>query len=131
MIEEDQEPSGSRPPKKKVQQRARDKQGQVVKAHTKKQFSIDEAARQLARDSAQRDLVESATELAMAATVTPGGLPESPQKGLTSKPPVAAPAGDPDSSSSDSGDLSDHGEGAGGQGPVPVPEPVLRLNIKV
>jgi len=96
-IEEHQEPSGSRPPKKKVQQRARDEQGRFVKGPTKEQFSIAEAARQLARDSAQRDLAESATELAKAATVTPGGFPESRQKGLASKAPVAAPAGDPDS----------------------------------
>jgi len=69
---------------------------------------VDEAARQLARDSAQRDLTESATELAKAATVTPGGFPESPQKALTSKAPVAVPAGYPASSSSDSDDMSDH-----------------------
>jgi len=64
-------------------------------------------------------------------TVTPGGFPESPQKGFSSKAPVAAPAGDPDSSSSDSDDMSDHGEGAGGSGPEPVPEPLPRLSIKV
>jgi len=75
--------------------------------------------------------VESATELAKTVTVTPGGFPESPQKGVTSKAPVAAPAGDPDSSSSDSDDMSDHGEGAGGPGPEPVPEPLPRLSIKV
>jgi len=95
------------------------------------QFSIHQAASQLARDSAQRHLAESATELAKAATVTPGGFPESQQKGLTSKAPVAAPAGDPDSSSSDSDIMSDHGEIAGGPGPEPVPELLPRLNIKV
>jgi len=79
----------------------------------------------------QRDLAELATELAKAATVTPGGFPDSPRKGLFSKAPVAAPAGDPDRSSSDSDDMSDHGEGAGGPGPVPVPEPLPRLSIKV
>jgi len=77
--------------------------------------------------------VESATELAKAVTVTPGGFPESPQKGLSSKAPVAVPAGDPDgsSSSSDSENMSDHGEVAGGTGPAPVPEPLPRLSIKV
>jgi len=64
-------------------------------------------------------------------TVTPGGFPESPQKGLSSKAPVAAPVGNPDSPSSYSDDMSDHGEGAGGPGPVPVPEPLPRLSIKV
>jgi len=66
-------------------------------------------------------------------TLTPGGFPESPQKALSSKAPVAAPAGDLErsSSSSDSDDMSDHGEGAGGQGPAPVPEPLPRLSIKV
>ena len=57
----------------------RDERGRFVKATAtapaKEQFSIEEAARQLARDSAQRDLAESATELAKAATVTPGGFP--------------------------------------------------------
>jgi len=94
-------------------------------------LSIDEAARQLARDSAQRDLAESATELAKGATVTPRGFPESPQKGLTSKAPVAAPAGDPDSSSSNSDHMSHQGEEAGGPGPEPVPEPLPTLSINV
>jgi len=72
-------------------------------------------------------------ELAKAATVTPGGFPESPQKGLPSKAPVAAPAGDPDSSSSrsKSDDMSNHSEGASGSAPVLVPEPLPRLGIKV
>jgi len=130
-IEEHEEPSGSKPPKKKVHQRARDEQGRFVKAPTKEQFSIDKAARQLATNSAQRDLAESATELEKPATVTTRGFPESPQKGLPSKAPVAAPARDPDSSSTDSDDMSDHGEGAGGPGPEPVPEPLPRLSIKV
>jgi len=75
--------------------------------------------------------VESATELAKAATVTAGEFPESPQKGITSIALVAAPAGDPDSSSSNSDHMSDHGEGAGGPGPEPVPEALPRLSIKV
>ena len=103
-------------------------------APAKKQFLIDEAARQLTRDSAQRDLAEPATELAKAATVTPGGFPESPQKGSSSKAPAATPADDPDSSSSsDTDDMSDHGEGAGEPAPIPAPVPdsLPRLSIKV
>jgi len=94
-------------------------------------FSIDKAAGQPARDSAQRDLAESATELAKAATVTPRGFPEFPQKGLRSNAVVTAPAGDPDSSSSDSDEISDHGEGAGGPGPEPGPEPLPSHSIMV
>jgi len=78
--------------------------------------------------------VESATELAKAATVTPSGFPHSPQKGSARKAPVVAPASDPDrssSSSSDSDDMSDQGEGAGGSGPALVPEPLPWLSIKV
>ena len=101
----------------------------------KEPFSIDQAARQLARDSAQRDLAESAEELAKTATVTPGGFPVFPQKGLSSKSTVAAPPGDPDSSSSssDSDDMSNQGDGAGeaGNAPAPVPEALPRLSIKV
>ena len=65
--------------------------------------------------------------------MTLGGFPESPQKGLPSKARVAVAAGDSHASScsSDSGDLSDHGEGAGGPHPAPVPEPLPRLSIKV
>ena len=116
----------------------RDERKRFVKATTsaqaKEQFSIDKAARQLARDSAQRDLVESVTELAKAATVTPGGFPESPHKGSLSKAPAVAPADDPDSSSSsDTDDMSDHGEGAGEPAPVPAPvsDSLPRLSIKV
>ena len=66
-------------------------------------------------------------------TVTPHGFADSPQRGLPSKAPVAAPAGDPDSASSspDSDDISDHCEAAGGSGPPPVPEPLPRASIKV
>lgn len=57
--------------------RTSDKQTRFVKAIAKslakKEFSIDEAARQLARDSAQWDLAELTAELATAVTVTAGG----------------------------------------------------------
>ena len=79
--------------------------------------------------------MESTEELAKTATVTPGGFPESPQKGSSSKTTVAVPAGDPDSSSSSSvsDDMSNHGNKAGEAGgtPAPVPEALPRLNIKV
>jgi len=54
-------------------------------------------------------------------------------KRITQQSLVAAHIGDPDSprSSSDSEDMSDHGEGAGGSGPDPVTEPLPRLSIKV
>ena len=70
---------------------------------------IDQAVRQLARDSAQQDLAELAEKLVKTATVTPGGFAVSPKKGLFCKVTVVAPAGDPDSSSSssDSHDISD------------------------
>ena len=84
-IEEPQEPHGSRTLKKKVPQRGRDEQGRFVKAHAKEQFSIDQPGRQLARDSRQQDLAESPRELATEVTLTPGGFPWSPQKGLPSK----------------------------------------------
>ena len=116
----------------------RDERGRFVKATVtapaKEQFSIDEAARQLARDCIKRDLAESATELAKAATVTLGGFPESPHKGSSSKAPAAAPVDDPDSSSSSDTDyMSDHGEGAGGPAPIPAPVPdsLPQLSIKV
>jgi len=77
--------------------------------------------------------VESATELAKAARVTPSMFPESPPNGLPSKATVAAPAGDPESSRGgrNSDHLSDHREGAGGPGPPPVREPLPRVSIKV
>ena len=116
----------------------RDERGRFVKATTtapaKEQFSIDEPASQLARDSAQGDLPESATELAKTATVIPGAFPESPHKGSSSKAQAAVPADDPDSSSSsDTDDMSDHGEGAGEPAsiPAPVPDSLPRLSIKV
>ena len=116
----------------------RDESGRFVQATAtapaKKQFSIDEAARQLARDSALRDLAHSATELANAATVTPGRFPESPHKGSSSKAPAVAPQDDRDSSSnSERDDMSDHGEGAGEPAPIPppVPDSQPRLSIKV
>ena len=100
MIEGSQGPSGSGPPKrapKKGKDRARDDKGRYIKVKAKEPFSIDEAARQIARDSTPRDLVELAEELAKTATVTLGGFPVSPQKGSSSKATVAAPAGDPNS----------------------------------
>ena len=75
--------------------------------------------------------MESAKELAKVGPVTSGGFPETAQKGLTSEAPVAAPAGDPDSSSSDTDDMSDHCQGGGRPGPEPVPESLPRLSIKV
>ena len=95
---------------------------------------IDKAARQLATDSSQHDLAESAEEIAKTVTVTPSGFPVSPQKGSSSKAIVATLPGNPDcsSSSSDSHNMSDHGDGAGEAGgtPAPVPEALPRLSIK-
>ena len=66
--------------------------------------------------------------------MTPGGFPESPHKGSSSKAPAAAPADDPDSSSSrDTDDMSDHAEGAREPAPIPAPVPdsLPQLSIKV
>ena len=59
-------------------------------AAAKDHSSIDTAASQLARDSAQRDLAESVIELAKAMTVTRGGCLDSPREGSTRKAQVAA-----------------------------------------
>ena len=111
----------------------RDSKGRFIKA-TQEQFTIDEAGRQLARDTAQQVLAESSKELAKESTVTPGGFPESPQKRSKGKASAAPPDNDP--SSSDSSSESDRmSEEAGPADPIEEPRPdpgtTAKLSIKV
>jgi len=106
----------------------------------KNQPSIDEAAWQLGRHSAQQDLAVLATVLVQAAKLTPARCPESLHKESSRRTPGAAPADDPasSSSSSNSDDMSQAGGVRGVEGnndPEPahasLPKPLPGLNINV